>query len=199
MKNEYTGERLIKNSRYKEYYKKMDTTTQESVIKRIDILINENAKYCDKRNHNHLSNIFTSIALYENLQKKHSKEDAFKILSRTMWDYVEKKSWIFRKMSRMPYILKLMGILLPRLFERGSGYGWKYRWHKDLSDNNQLKFECTECIYQQIFERYNMEELGPMFCYADDINYGHLNNIVFTRNHTLCRDGKSCDFLFRRK
>lgn len=177
----------------------MGTDMQKNLIKRVNTLTKENQKYCDKGNYTHLSNIFTSIAIYEQLQKKHSKDKAFEILSTTMWNYVEEKSEMFKKVAKLPYSLKIMGILLPYLFNWGSGYGWQYQWHKDISNNNLLKFECTSCIYQQIFKKYDMKELGPMFCYADDINYGHLDNILFSRHHTLCKDGKNCDFLFTRK
>ena len=85
------------------------------------------------------------------------------------------------------------------MFEKGSGAGWKYTWHKDKTTNNYLQFECNECIYAKIFRLYEMEELGPMFCHADDINYGNLPNIKFTRNHTLCKDGQDCDFCLQEK
>lgn len=199
MKKQYNGERLIKHSRYYDYYKKIDYSMQVNIIEHIDILISENREYCDNGNYNHLSNIFTSIALYEQLQKKYSKEESFQILSHHMWQYVEKNSMIFRNLEKIPYFLWIMGILLPYLFNWGSGYGWHYQWHNDLSNNNILKFECTQCIYQQIFKKYDLEELGPMFCFVDDINYGDLKNINFTRQHTLCKDGENCDFLFIRK
>lgn len=199
MKKKYKGESLVINSRFKDYYKMLNRRLQKNIVKRTDKLIQENVEYCDKGNYKHLSNIFTSIAIYENLQIQHSREESFKILSHEMWTSVEKNSKMFKKISRIPFILKIMGILLPYLFNKGSGYGWKYKWHNDISDNNQLKFECTQCIYQQIFKKYHMKELGPMFCHADDINYGHLDNITFIRRHTLCKDGKNCDFLFTRK
>ncbi len=44
--------------------------------------------------------------------------------------------------------------------------------------------------------KYGMVALGPMFCHADDINYGHFPGITFTRHHTLSKDGQPCDFLF---
>ena len=115
-----------------------------------------------------------------------------------MWEYVEARAGVFRKVLRHKGVLRLMGKLLPTLFAKGSGYGWQYEWHTDKVTDRYLQFECHKCIYQQIFSKYGVPELGSAFCHCDDINYGHIPGVIFTRKHTLCRDGQSCDFLFTR-
>lgn len=198
MKKEYLGEHLIQNSRYKEYFNNLGEEVQEKTIKHVNQLIRENEKYCDNGNYNHLTNIFTSLSLYQVLQDYTTKDDAYKIVSEEMWKTVEKGKKTYQKLFKIPNMLKIIGKLLPKMFAKGSGLGWYYTWHNDKTTNDYLQFECNECIYQKLFKKYNAPELGPIFCYADDINYGDLPNIKFTRNHTLCRDGKPCDFLFTR-
>lgn len=199
MAKQYKAEKLLKKSRYNEYLLTLNVTTIEKTVQKVDKLIKENPEYCDDGNYEHLSNIFTAIALYEVLQDYLTKEESFDIVQHEMWNYVEKNSAKFKKIVKIPYSLKILGLLLPKMFRRGSGYGWQYRWHNDKSTNNYLQFECTSCIYQQIFKKYEVDELGCLFCHADDINYGNLPGIKFSRQHTLCKDGWECDFLFTRQ
>ena len=199
MSKDYKADKLLKKSRYNNYLLTLNVKTIEKLIQRVDKLIKENPEYCDDGNIKHLANIFTAIALYDVLQDDLTKAESLDIVKYEMWKTVEKESEKFKKIIKIPYSLKILGILLPRMFSRGSGYGWEYRWHNDTRSNDYLQFECTSCIYQQIFNKYDMEELGPVFCHSDDINYGSLPGIRFTREHTLCVDGQECDFLFVRK
>ena len=199
MLKDYKADKLLKKSRFNNYLLTLNIKTIEKVIQRVDKLIKDNQEYCDDGNIKHLANIFTAIALYDVLQEDLTKEESLDILRYEMCKKVEEESQKIKKILKVPYSLKILGLLLPELFARGSGYGWEYRWHNDTRNNNYLQFECISCIYQQIFMKYNMQELGPLFCHADDINYGSLPGISFTREHTLCKDGRECDFLFIRK
>lgn len=67
---------------------------------------------------------------------------------------------------------------------------------EDEATGKRLRFECTSCIYQQIYDKYGIRRLGTIFCHADVVNYGSIPGVTFTRNHTLYQDGKPCDFLF---
>ncbi len=197
--SKYVPNKMMKNSRYKDFLLRLNDTEKRKIIDKISVLISENQKYCDKGNYKHLCNIFTSFAIYQMLlEQGNSKEQAFEVVSTEMWKYVEKGAGIYRKLFPKGKMLKFMGKMLPKMFAKGSGYGWKYTWHTDTATNDYLKFECNECIYAKIFTKYNVPELGPMFCHADDINYGQIPGIKFTRNHTLCKDGQDCDFLFER-
>lgn len=168
----YKGKIMSEKSRYADYLPSLSASDREAFDERIDRLNAENRQYCDRGNYGHLCNIFTSIAIYGHLQKKGmSKEELLK-----------------------PNRLKLMGVIVPLGFKMGSRTGWEYRFHK--TTKKRLQFECLKCIYAPSFSKYGMSELGPMYCHADDINYGHLPGITFTRHHTLSKDGEPCDFLF---
>jgi len=192
----YEGSAMAAASRYREYLPSLPESARESIYIRIDRLITENRIYCDKGNYGHLCNIFSAIAIYSYLQENGStKDEAFNTVSTEMWNYVEKGAVKVRKIIK-PGMLKLMGKIVPLGFKKGSGYGWEYAWLESTRDT--LRFECRKCIYAPIFTKYGMGELGPMFCHADDINYGSLPGITFTRHHTLSKDGQPCDFLFTR-
>ncbi len=199
-KNEriYDGRALMAASRYQEYLPTRTQEDQSRIASRIDELVYENRKYCDQRNYDHLSNIFTALALYEIERGRGLDEDAaIRAVGEPMWDFVEKHTaGKYRKMLSKPGMLKLMDSIVPKGFEEGSGYGWSYVWHHDKSSRKHLEFECTSCIYQQIYDKYGIRKLGTIFCHADVINYGSIPGITFTRLHTLCKDGEPCDFLF---
>jgi len=193
----YEGKAMARAGRYSDYLPTLPEEEKQELYRRIDTLVKENSEYCDKGNYGHLCNIFSAIALYALLQERgRSKEEAFEIVSTEMWNYVEKGAVKVRKVLK-PWMLKLMGKIVPLGFKKGSGYGWEYAWLE--STRQTLRFECRKCIYAPIFSKYGMSELGPMFCHADDINYGQLKGIRFTRHHTLSKDGQPCDFLFERE
>lgn len=193
----YGGHELVTTSRWQDEYPGWTAAQQEAVIARVDELIDENREYCDEGNYSHLSNLLTSLALYEYYQAQgKTKDEALKLVAEPMWAYVEKGAGTYRTLFKIPGMMGLFGKLMPKMFESGSGVGWHYDWGE--TSNQRIEFKCTSCIYAQIFAKYGTPELGPIFCHADDINYGHLKNITFTREHTLCKDGQPCDFLFTR-
>lgn len=65
----YEGREMVTRSRFIEHVRKMSSEDRERLYVRVDQLISENPEFCDQRNHQHLCNIFTAMALYELLQK----------------------------------------------------------------------------------------------------------------------------------
>lgn len=147
---------------------------QQDAYSRMEELLIEEKKYCDKGNYEHMTQILTSIALYEVLQK-HGKSE-------------EEKAGFF-----MP----LMKKIIPLGFSKKSGAGWRYTWHKD-DPKDVFHFECNECLYANILGRRGLIKLGAMCCHADIINYGKLHYTDFIRTKTLCQGGDVCDFKFVR-
>lgn len=163
MRKEYSGKKLVLSSRYKKFFTRIDEDIKKKVIKKINVLIKENNEYCDKGNYNHLANIFSALSFYQVLKEYTTKESALKLVSEEMWKTVEKSKAIFQQIMKIPFMFKMIGWLLPKMFKMGSGYGWKYTFHMDTATNDYLQFECNECIYKKIFSKYNVPELGPMF------------------------------------
>ncbi|MCR4923919.1 MAG: L-2-amino-thiazoline-4-carboxylic acid hydrolase [Lachnospiraceae bacterium] len=164
----YKPEALVANSRYRNYFPGLSKDIQEKIYSRMEELIEEEKEYCDKGNYSHMAQILTSIAMYEVLQK-------------------DGKS----------FFLPLMKKVVPFGFKKGSGYGWRYTWHKEDA-KDRFHFECNECIYEKILGKRGLIKLGAMCCHADIINYGSLPYTDFVRTKTLCQGGDLCDFLFIR-
>lgn len=57
----------------------------------------------------------------------------------------------------------------------------------------------SRCLWHDACVEYDCPELCPLFCDVDDVTYGGLNKIGFSRTKTLGYGGDCCDFHFFRK
>lgn len=192
----YRPEALVSVSRYRNCFPTLPENVQADIYARMAELIQEEKEYCDRGNYSHMAQILTSVAMYEVLQKHgKSEEEAYKIVSGKMWKFLDPSS--MQKLARKSFFLPLMKKIVPFGFKKGSGYGWRYTWHKD-DPKDRFHFECNECIYAKILGKRGLLKLGAMCCHADIINYGSLPYTDFIRTRTLCQGGELCDFLFIR-
>ena len=183
----YTPETLVSVSRYRNYFPTLAKEIQAAVYARIGGLIKEERTYCDKGNFMHMAQILTSVALYEVLQQHgKSEEEAYRIVSEEMWKFLDPSG--MQKLARKRFFLPLMKKIVPFGFRKGSGFGWRYTWHRD-DPKDRFRFECNECIYERILGRRGLLKLGAMCCRADIINYGSLPFTDFIRTKTLCQGG----------
>ena len=192
----YIPEKMVAISRYQNYFPGLAAEIRNDVYQRMGELIGEEKEYCDDGNYKHMSQILTSIALYEVLQKHGKSEaEAYRIVSEEMWKFLDPS--MMKKLAKRNFFLSLMKRIVPFGFKKGSGYGWRYTWHKD-DPENEFHFECNECIYEKILKKRGLLKLGSMCCHADIINYGSLPYTDFIRTKTLCNGGDLCDFRFVR-
>ena len=192
----YNPKKLAAVSRYQNYFPTLSSNIQQDILKRICELIIEEQEYCDKGNYKHMAQILTSIAIYEVLQGHGQREqEAYRAVSEEMWKFLDPSD--MQKLAKKSFFLPLMKKIVPFGFKKGSGFGWRYPWHKD-DPKNEFHFECNECIYAKILGKRNLMKLGSMCCHADIINYGSLPYTDFIRTKTLCQGGDVCDFRFVR-
>ena len=193
---QYTPEKLVAISRYKTLFSTLSGDVQQEVYDRIRVLLEEKKRWCDKGNYKHIAQILTTIALYEVLQQHGKSEpETFEIISKALWGALTPKT--YQKLARLSFFMPAMKKILPFGFRHGSGYGWRYTWHKD-DPKDRFHFECNECIYAKILGKRGLLKLGAMCCHADIINYGSLPYTDFKRSKTLCQGGDCCDFDFVR-
>lgn len=57
----------------------------------------------------------------------------------------------------------------------------------------------TDCLWYNACKEFGCLELCPAFCDVDDITYGNLRKLGFTRTQTLGKGGECCDFHFFKK
>ena len=199
MGKKYIGKQMAESSRFIRFLETLGPEERKEVADRIDVYVKENEIYCDKGNYQHLCNIFTSMALYHTLLgRSYAPEEAENVVFETMYRYMGDQRSKFQKLSKKEWFWSLIKKIVPLGFKMGSGYGWKYTWHKKGEPKNIFRFECNSCIYQQLFKKYGLERFGPKFCHNDIIVYGELARTDFIRTGTLCRGADKCDFKFVR-
>lgn len=75
----------------------------------------------------------------------------------------------------------------------------------DLQESTQKKgtdyynITITRCLWHDACVECGCPELCPLFCEVDDVTYGGLQKIGFTRTKTLGYGGDCCDFHFFKK
>lgn len=194
----YIASMLIKKSFYYDYFKILHQSTQADVLMRISVLIDEECEYCDRGNYKHLSDIFTTIALFEIFKQAGlTEEEALERVSQALYKALEPTKRRMEALAKYGWFWAVMKKILPYAFRRGSGTGWRFTWFK-AQPKQEYKFEVNECIYQKIFNKRGLGVLGPMLCKSDIIMYGSMPGIDFQRKGTLCYGDELCDFKFVR-
>lgn len=140
--------------------------------------------------------ILPRIALYKALQKDgFSEEDVHRYMQKYMLDIVAaKKHSSTAKMEIVPgfysiyskTFLKIMKTTDLQVSTQNSG--------KDFYD-----VTITKCLWHTACVENGCEELCKLFCDVDDVTYGGLKKIGFTRTKTLGYGGDCCDFHFFKK
>jgi hypothetical protein len=98
---------MVASSRYQNYFPTLPAEIQQDVYSRMNDLLMEEKEYCDKGNYVHMSQILTSIALYEVLQKHgYSEEEAYRAASEEMWKFLDPSG--MQKLARKSFFLPLM-------------------------------------------------------------------------------------------
>lgn len=143
-----------------------------------------------------IGTILPRIALYKALQKDgFSEEDVHRYMQKYMLDIVAaKKHSSTAKMELFPgfysiyskTFLKIMKTTDLQVSTQNSG--------KDFYD-----VTITKCLWHTACVENACEELCRLFCDVDDVTYGGLKKIGFTRTKTLGYGGDCCDFHFFKK
>ncbi len=136
------------------------------------------------------------IALYQVLQQEgYTQAEAYACMRRYMMDRVAaKKHASTAKMEAVPGFYALYS----RIFLR-------FMRTTDLQESVQTRgkdgFDVTisRCLWHTACVENGCAELCRLFCDVDDVNYGGLRKIGFSRTKTLGYGGDCCDFHFYKK
>lgn len=198
MSKEYEPLSMIKNSRFIKLFNCSDEKTRQDVIAQMNKYISE-SNYADEKNYRHLCNIFSSMAFYYVFQKNgRSKEESLETVQNAMYEFIMPQRKKIERMFMFPGFIRIMKWFCPIIIAaKTNGTGWDITYPKCGKD--EYAFNVNKCIYAQIFPLYHVKELGPVFCHVDDILYGDLPKISFEYTNTICRGGKICDYVFRKR
>ena len=142
-----------------------------------------------------MQTILPRIALYQALLKSFSEDTAYKFLHSYMLDIVAaEKHASMRKMERIPGFYALYSRIFLRIMRSTDLQESTQKRGRDFFD-----VTITKCLWHTACVENGCEKLCRLFCDVDDVTYGGLRKIGFTRTQTLGYGGNCCDFHFFRK
>ncbi len=139
--------------------------------------------------------ILPRIALYKVLEEYAGDEERIKIMRKYMLDVVaSKKHASTARMEVVPgffYIYRAVFLKIMRTTALQRSTQVKGKGYYDIT--------ITKCLWHDACVRFECPELCPLFCDVDDVTYGGLRKIGFSRTKTLGYGGDCCDFHFYQK
>lgn len=161
----------------------------------LEVLIENTKNKTDNQMKTLVQTILPRIALYKSLTESFPEEDTYKYMRKYMLDWVAaKKHSSTAKMELVPgfyhiyskIFLKIMRTTDLQVSEQKSG--------RDYYDVTIKK-----CLWHTACVENGCENLCRLFCDVDNVTYGGLNKIGFSRTKTLGYGGDCCDFHFYKK
>ena len=189
-------QRLIREFLIGEFGKDVGAARFDKQEKVLDRLI-ENTKGKSKNQMRTLvQTILPRIALYKSLsEEKLSEEDVYKYMRKYMLDKVAaKKHASTAKMELVPGFYSIYSSIFLKIMRTTDLQVSTQEYGKDY-----YNITITKCLWHTACVENACAELCRLFCDVDDVTYGGLNKIGFTRTKTLGYGGDCCDFHFFKK
>ena len=139
--------------------------------------------------------IYPRIALYKALQEALPENEKYQVMRKYMLDVVAAaKHKATARMEIVPgffYIYRAVFLRIMRTTTLQESTQSKGKGFYDIT--------LTRCLWHDACVKYRCPELCTLFCDVDDVTYGNLRKIGFTRTKTLGYGGDCCDFHFYSK
>lgn len=140
--------------------------------------------------------ILPRIALYKTLSKDDFSQEA-------VYEYVRK--YMIDKIAAKKHLSTAKMELVPGFYRIYSSIFLKIMRTTDLQESEQVcgndYYDVTikKCLWHTACVENGCENLCRLFCDVDNVTYGGLRKIGFTRTKTLGYGGDCCDFHFYKK
>lgn len=143
-----------------------------------------------------IQTILPRIALYKSLQAEGlSEDDVYKYMRKYMLEIVAaKKHSSTAKMEIVPGFYAIYSRVFLKIMQTTDLQESVQEHGKDY-----FNVTITKCLWHTACVENGCEELCRLFCDVDDVTYGGLRKIGFTRSKTLGYGGDCCDFHMFRK
>lgn len=139
--------------------------------------------------------ILSRISLYKTLCEYLSDDSGYQIMRKYMLDVIAaKKHESTAKMEAFPGFFYIYRASFLRIMKTT-------RLQKSTQSKGSGYYDITikKCLWHDACVRFGCPELCRLFCDVDDVTYGGLRKIAFTRTKTLGYGGDCCDFHFYKK
>ena len=163
---------------------------------RLDAIIAGTADKTENQMKTLTQTILPRIALYKVLlDSGYAQEDVEALMRRYMLDVVAaQKHRSTARMERVPGFYAIYSRIFLRIMRTTDLQVSTQRCGKGYYD-----ITITKCLWHTACVENECPELCRLFCDVDDVTYGGLQKIGFSRTKTLGYGGDCCDFHFFRK
>lgn len=143
-----------------------------------------------------IQTILPRIALYKTLQNDNSRQnDVYEIMRKYMTNEVGAKKHSFTaNLEKIPFFFALYKKTFLRIMRTTTLQESEQTCGCDFFD-----ITIKKCLWHTACVENGCAELCPLFCDVDDVTYGGLKKMGFSRTQTLGYGGDCCDFHFYRK
>lgn len=189
-------QKQIKAFLIEEFGESKANTLFHSQEKTLDTLIENTKNKSENQMKTLVQTVLPRIALYKTLSKDSlSKEDVYAYMRKYMLDKVAaKKHASTAKMELVPGFYSIYSHIFLKIMRTTD-------LQKSVQSHTKDSYDVTitKCLWHTACQENGCEELCRLFCDVDDVTYGGLKKIGFTRTQTLGYGGDCCDFHFFRK
>lgn len=189
-------QKQIKKFLFEEFGKEKGTVVFEKQNEVLKELIT-NTKNKSKNQMKTLTNtILPRLALYKVLQKEDlPKDEVTNYMRKYMIEKIaQKKHSSTAKMEIVPVFYSIYSKVFLKIMRTTDLQKSEQKHGKDFFDVTIKK-----CLWYTACIENDCLELCRLFCDVDNVTYGGLKKIGFTRTQTLGYDGECCDFHFYKK
>ena len=140
--------------------------------------------------------ILPSVAMYRGLQEQGWKPvEVRRLIRASVLNASKPMAKFFQGLGKLPFFFPLFRIMCPASTKAGYGpEGWQFEWKRN--DAYAIEWDCHACLYANVFRRYEVPELTPIFCESDDVMYGDIPGARWGRTKTIGRGDELCNFRF---
>ncbi len=172
---------------------KMIFSEQEQILN--EIVENINGKSENQRK-TLVQTILPRIALYKAMLRSNlSNDETYKYMQKYMMDVVAKQKHLSMvKMEKVPGFYSLYSKIFLKVVRKTDLWESEQRHDKTSFDVTMKK-----CLWHTACVENDCGELCHLFCDVDNVTYGELKKLGFSRTKTLGYGNDCCDFHFYKK
>lgn len=139
--------------------------------------------------------ILPRIALYKALNEFYSQDEAYSIVKKYMYEVIGKnKNKSMKIMEKVPCFYFLYSKIFIHIMKTTDLQKSNIEYNKKY-----YNITITKCLWHDACVENGCPELCRLFCDVDNITYGGLKKIGFSRTKTLGYGQDACDFHFYKK
>ena len=177
------------------------TEKGKELFNKQEIILDEIIKNIKDKSENQkktlVQTILPRIALYKAMLQNDElpAEEVYKYMQKYMIDIVAKQKHLsMTKMEKVPFFYFLYSNIFLRVVRKTDLWESTQKHGKNYFDVTMKK-----CLWHTACVENNCAELCHLFCDVDNVTYGELKKLGFSRSKTLGYGENCCDFHFYKK